>query len=45
MAKKMKTSIALDMDLISWIDDQVKTRKYASRSHCIEYAITKLKES
>jgi Arc/MetJ-type ribon-helix-helix transcriptional regulator len=45
MGKKIKTSIALDKDLIEWIDSQVKTKRYANRTHAIEYALQKLKES
>ncbi|MEM3710134.1 MAG: ribbon-helix-helix domain-containing protein [Nitrososphaerales archaeon] len=45
MGKKVKTSIALDEDLLAWIDEQVKTKRFASRTHCIEYAIVKLRES
>jgi Arc/MetJ-type ribon-helix-helix transcriptional regulator len=45
MGKKVKTSVALDSDLLAWIDRQIETKRYASRTHCIEYAIMKLKES
>jgi Arc/MetJ-type ribon-helix-helix transcriptional regulator len=45
MTKKIKTSIALDEDLLKWIDEQVKTKRFANRTHAIEYALTKLKEN
>jgi Arc/MetJ-type ribon-helix-helix transcriptional regulator len=45
MRKKVKTSIALDPDMITWIDSQIKTKRFANRSHAIEYALQKLKES
>jgi Arc/MetJ-type ribon-helix-helix transcriptional regulator len=45
MGKKIKTSIALDVDLIEWIDAQIKTKRFANRTHAIEYALQKLKES
>lgn len=40
----MKTSIALDEDLIKWIDKEIKTKRFASRSHAIEFAIESLKK-
>ncbi|MCL4437180.1 MAG: ribbon-helix-helix domain-containing protein [Thaumarchaeota archaeon] len=45
MGKKVKTSIALDEDLLKWIDSEVATKRFANRTHAIEYAIMKLKES
>jgi len=45
MGKKLKTSIALDEDLLKWIDQQIKTRRFANRTHAIEYALQRLKES
>jgi len=45
MGNKLKTSIALDEDLLKWIDQQVKTKRFANRTHAIEYALQKLKES
>jgi Arc/MetJ-type ribon-helix-helix transcriptional regulator len=44
MGKKVKTSIALDEDLIAWIDKMVSTKRFANRTHAIEYALQKLKE-
>jgi Arc/MetJ-type ribon-helix-helix transcriptional regulator len=43
MGKKIKTSIALDEDLIKWIDSQIKIKRFANRTHAIEYAIEKLR--
>jgi len=43
MAKK-KTSIALDEELLKWIDKQVESKRFANRTHAIEYALQKLKE-
>ncbi len=45
MGKKLKTSIALDRDLIDWIDKMIETKRFANRSHAIEYALQKLRES
>lgn len=44
MGKKVKTSIALDEDLLKWIDKMVATKKFANRTHAVEYALQKLKE-
>jgi len=37
----MKTVIAIsvDNDLVKWIESQIKTKKFANRSHGIEYCI------
>lgn len=45
LARKIKTSIALDEDLLKWIDTQIKTRRFANRTHAIEYALERLRES
>jgi len=45
MGRKVKTSIALDEDLIMWIDEMVKTKRFANRTHAIEFALQKLRES
>ena len=42
---KVKTSVAIDEELLNWIDGKVKTKVFANRSHAVEYAIHKLKES
>jgi len=44
MGKKVKTSIALDEDLLEWIDKMVNTKRFANRTHAIEYALQKLRE-
>jgi Arc/MetJ-type ribon-helix-helix transcriptional regulator len=41
---KDKVHITLPKELVAWIDQQVKTRAYADRSHLIEVAILTLKE-
>jgi len=45
MGNKTKTSVALDEDLLKWIDQQIRTKRFANRTHAIEYALQKLKES
>ena len=44
MGRKKKTSIALDEDLLSWIDEMVKNKRFANRTHAIEYALQRLRE-
>jgi Arc/MetJ-type ribon-helix-helix transcriptional regulator len=41
---KIKTSVALDKEILEWIDRQVGKKVFANRSHAIEYALQKLKE-
>jgi metal-responsive CopG/Arc/MetJ family transcriptional regulator len=44
MGKKIKTSVALDEDLLKCVDEMVKTKRFAGRTHEIEYTLQKLKE-
>ncbi len=44
MGKKLKTSVALDSDLLKWIDSQIETKRFATRTHAIEYALQKMRE-
>lgn len=44
MGRKIKTSIALDEELIKWIDSQIKTRRFANRTHAVEYALEQLRK-
>jgi Arc/MetJ-type ribon-helix-helix transcriptional regulator len=44
LGKKVKTSMNIDSDLIAWIDKMVKTKRFANRTHAIEYAIQTLKD-
>lgn len=43
MPKKAKIPISIDQDLLRWIEAQVKTKRFASRSHAIQYAVNELK--
>jgi len=45
VGKKVKTSIALDEELLKWIDSQVKIKRFANRTHAIEYALEQLRRS
>jgi Arc/MetJ-type ribon-helix-helix transcriptional regulator len=42
---KVKTSIALDVDLLKWVDLQIEKKRFANRTHAIEYALQQLVES
>ena len=41
---KDKFSISVDEDLLLWLDSQIKKKRFASRSHGVEYALNELKE-
>ena len=41
---KIKTSIALDKDLLKWMDTQIEKRRFANRTHAIEFALQQLIE-
>jgi len=45
MGRKIKTSVTLDEDLLKWLDKEIQTRRFASRTHAIEYAIEQLKKN
>ncbi len=42
---KTKTSISLDNDLLKWIDKMVDRKRFGNRTHAIELALQKLKET
>ena len=44
MGNKIKTSVALDKDLLNWVEKMVKLKRFASTTHAIEYALQRLKE-
>jgi Arc/MetJ-type ribon-helix-helix transcriptional regulator len=44
MVRKIKTSVALDENLLHWIDEMVKVKRFANRTHAIEYALQRLRE-
>lgn len=41
---KEKFSVSIDEDLLKWVDSQIKSKIFASRSHGIEYALNELKK-
>lgn len=44
MGRKIKTSIGLDEDLLAWVDGMIERKRFASRTHAIEYALQRLRE-
>ncbi len=44
MGRKIKTSVAIDEDLLAWVDKLVAAKRFANRTHAIEYALQRLKE-
>jgi len=43
MGRKLKTSVALDEDLLRWVDEMIKRKIFASRSHAVQYALERLR--
>lgn len=41
---KVKLSITIDNELVKWIDSMIKQKRFANRSHGIEYAVARLEE-
>jgi len=39
---KLKTSVTLSKSLVDWIEKQMQSRRFASRSHAIEYCVNKI---
>ncbi len=41
---KLKISITIDEELLTWLNSELETKRFASISHGIEYALTLMKE-
>lgn len=41
---KVKVTASMDAELVEWIDKEVSTRRFASRTHALEFAISRLKK-
>ena len=41
---KPKFSISVDVELCEWLDSEIAEKRFSSRSHGIEYALTQLKK-
>ncbi|WGM89110.1 MAG: ribbon-helix-helix domain-containing protein [Candidatus Bathyarchaeum tardum] len=42
---KKRVAVTIRDDLINWLDKQVQTMRFHNRSHGIEFALQKLKET
>jgi Arc/MetJ-type ribon-helix-helix transcriptional regulator len=42
---RVKVTASMKENLVTWIDKEVDKSRFASRTHALEYAITKLKEA
>lgn len=42
---KIKVSHTIDEELVRWMDSEIAKKRFASRSHAIEYALKQLIES
>ena len=38
---RAKVSATIDREIVRWIDEQVKAKKFRNRSHAIEWALDK----
>ena len=42
---KQSISVTVEKELVEWIDQQVKTQKFRNRSHLVEVALLKFRET
>ena len=42
---KKRIAVTVSEELLKWVDRKVKETTFANRSHAIEHALTKLKET
>jgi Arc/MetJ-type ribon-helix-helix transcriptional regulator len=40
----MKTSMDVDPNLLAWIDQMIAKKRFANRTHAVQYALQRLKE-
>ena len=41
---KQAVNVTIDPDLVKWIDRKVQEKRFASRSHAVNVALTELKK-
>ncbi|MDD3565795.1 MAG: ribbon-helix-helix domain-containing protein [Candidatus Neomarinimicrobiota bacterium] len=39
MGDKIKVTVTMDPELVEWIDSQIATRRFASKSHALEVIV------
>jgi len=44
MPIKVRTTVTIDKELMDWILEKTKEKRFASTSHAIEYALQRLKD-
>jgi Arc/MetJ-type ribon-helix-helix transcriptional regulator len=42
---KKRVAVTIREDLVDWLDKQIETMRFHNRSHGIEYALQKLKQT
>ena len=42
--RKIKTSVALDPEIVNWVKEMIKARRFATVTHAVEYGLYHLKE-
>lgn len=41
-ASKIKTSLSIDKELVRWMDERIKEKRFATRTHAVEFALQSL---
>lgn len=44
VAMKKKVSVAIDEDLLIWVEDQIQKKRFASVSHAVNYSLNEVKK-
>lgn len=42
---KVKVTASMDAELVEWMDKEVESRRFASRTHALEFATSRLKDA
>ena len=42
---KIKVTASIDEGLVRWMDGEVEKKRFATRTHCIEYCLKQIKEN
>ncbi len=42
---KQSISVTVEKELVEWIDQQVKTQRFRNRSHLVEVALVRFRET
>jgi Arc/MetJ-type ribon-helix-helix transcriptional regulator len=43
--EKTRVNVTLSNDILKWIDENIDSHRFASRSHALEFAVMSLKEA